>query len=229
MKYGLVRKGDGSSPHTRGARPLAGRVAWVPPDHPRIRGEHHPRRRGSPAAGGSSPHTRGALAPGTSETRQKRIIPAYAGSTDDGAGIVRVGRWIIPAYAGSTGLCNLGPEADPDHPRIRGEHVFPVPRAPVAMGSSPHTRGARCPSTRISSPARIIPAYAGSTASLGRYRVSPSDHPRIRGEHASAVPASIKVGGSSPHTRGARVDTVDVALTDRIIPAYAGSTLWRRR
>ena len=70
---------------------------------------------------------------------------------------------IIPAYAGSTGLCNLGPEAEPDHPRIRGEHTVPIaliatafadhPRirgehpyhiieVPAEYGSSPHTRGA---------------------------------------------------------------------------------------
>ena len=70
----------GSSPHTRGAlrqgfRGLE-RAGIIPAyagsttasasalralsDHPRIRGEHDPRRRGPPAAGGSSPHTRGA-------------------------------------------------------------------------------------------------------------------------------------------------------------------------
>ena len=51
--------------------------------------------------GGSSPHTRGAPALARRRAMQKRIIPAYAGST------VKNGTF-------STGIW--------DHPRIRGEH-----------------------------------------------------------------------------------------------------------
>ena len=70
---------------------------------------------------------------------------------------------IIPAYAGSTGLCNLGPEAGPDHPRIRGEHPFETPGFRDGMGSSPHTRGARLAGQCGDPGVGIIPAYAGST------------------------------------------------------------------
>ena len=133
---------------------------------------------------GSSPHTRGALAPGTSETRQKRIIPAYAGST---------------AFA------NEAPERNPDHPRIRGEHA--VRRHPP--------RGAK----------RIIPAYAGSTCEGRLGWGVPWDHPRIRGEHYSHECELPDSHGSSPHTRGAPTRQVKSAYDDRIIPAYAGSTL----
>ena len=70
----------------------------------------------------------------------------------------------------------------------------------------------------------IIPAYAGSTTVHAGERLGEGDHPRIRGEHASTHSSVCGSRGSSPHTRGARVDAVDVALTDRIIPAYAGST-----
>ena len=52
----------------------------------------------------------------------------------------------------------------------------------------------------------------------------PSDHPRIRGEHAFGthrVPIDV---GSSPHTRGARAVRHRPGGAAGIIPAYAGST-----
>ena len=54
-----------------------------------------------------------------------------------------------------------------------------------------------------------------------------SDHPRIRGEHASAFVSPPTDCGSSPHTRGARPRSRRHRLRrhrGRIIPAYAGST-----
>ena len=51
------------------------------PDHPRIRGEHHPSVFSFPPDGGSSPHTRGALAECGGFGVDGGIIPAYAGST----------------------------------------------------------------------------------------------------------------------------------------------------
>jgi len=53
------------------------------PDHPRIRGEHSPAHRRRRRPGGSSPHTRGARPQRPQVIEQARIIPAYAGSTDD--------------------------------------------------------------------------------------------------------------------------------------------------
>ena len=112
-----------------------------------------------------------------------RIIPAYAGSTRGGAS------WTVRHR---------------DHPRIRGEHITRAGRLRPPRGSSPHTRGARVVILDRRHPNRIIPAYAGSTASRSGRRRSLRDHPRIRGEHAVEV---------------------DLALGEvRIIPAYAGST-----
>ena len=71
-------------------------------------------------------------------------------------------------------------------------------------GSSPHTRGARQAILPVSSLARIIPAYAGSTKSLDMSKNS---------SH-----------GSSPHTRGARLASECRQSGIGIIPAYAGST-----
>ena len=140
---------------------------------------------------GSSPHTRGAPVGDAGLQGGDGIIPAYAGST---------------ARAGWAGVCRA------DHPRIRGEHRRRARRGVVALGSSPHTRGAHINLANTRNPLRIIPAYAGSTRRPASATGSSPDHPRIRGEH---------------HVANANFDRL------RIIPAYAGSTPcpngWRRR
>ena len=95
-------------------------------------------------------------------------------------------------------------------------------------GSSPHTRGARDrPSLDISSNG-IIPAYAGSTVHVTTSAFRTGDHPRIRGEHSRSRLSRRSTTGSSPHTRGAPdLRSVDCRV-DGIIPAYAGSTRFRR-
>ena len=93
--------GQGSSPHTRGARDRLVDVGFEfgiipayagstrsalgayrkPSDHPRIRGEHGPPTPVNSASSGSSPHTRGARQPRRVCGDDIGIIPAYAGST----------------------------------------------------------------------------------------------------------------------------------------------------
>ena len=198
---------------------------------------------------GSSPHTRGARHPFRNARRQLRIIPAYAGSTTTLRRPSRISwdhprirgehdcsiyftnfptgssphtrgaqgdrrhpcAWvgIIPAYAGSTRIRRPRRAGRRDHPRIRGEHAFVIWLADWVAGSSPHTRGALLHHHEIISCSR--------------------DHPRIRGEHGAGVgDAGVEVG-SSPHTRGAHFSPIHGARAARIIPAYAGSTGWRRR
>ena len=50
-----------------------------------------------------------------------------------------------------------------DHPRIRGEHLRSALLTALAVGSSPHTRGALDNSGDLARCGGIIPAYAGST------------------------------------------------------------------
>ena len=76
--------------------------------------------------------------------------------------VLRLG--IIPAYAGSTRRVLDREKRHMDHPRIRGEHGIDVLGRRVAKGSSPHTRGAPLSVGDAGNEARIIPAYAGSTA-----------------------------------------------------------------
>ena len=174
------------------------------PDHPRIRGEHAWPTFPSSDRNGSSPHTRGALLRQRAFVFPPRIIPAYAGSTaSDGASVY----------------------SPRDHPRIRGEHCQRSSVAPPIWGSSPHTRGAPAPSRNHQLQSRIIPAYAGSTRGSAHCRIGGRDHPRIRGEHIRAKAYDPNRSGSSPHTRGARHLEIAVDPIQRIIPAYAGSTV----
>ena len=173
------------------------------PDHPRIRGEHAVGEIVHPSLFGSSPHTRGAHARLPARQPLRRIIPAYAGST-------------APARRPRMG--------GGDHPRIRGEHRSAHRRRRRPCGSSPHTRGARPLGQDVHSLFRIIPAYAGST-SVSSFRIgSGADHPRIRGEHEHHVSFRCGDWGSSPHTRGARLEVWSIIHLSLIIPAYAGST-----
>ena len=195
--------GDGSSPHTRGARglrgPLDGSAGIIPAyagstanlggvvgvveDHPRIRGEHRILPPDQTLPGGSSPHTRGAL-----------LLDRP---------LIHRGR-IIPAYAGSTSACRRCGPPMWDHPRIRGEHLANAASITNPYGSSPHTRGAR--------------------SAACRNRALHGDHPRIRGEHIKCSRNKWPKTGSSPHTRGAHPSAVRRRAHRRIIPAYAGST-----
>ena len=199
-----LRREVGSSPHTRGApSPTPTRHATtriIPayagstrtphctavhgPDHPRIRGEHSFRTSTDTPGAGSSPHTRGALTLLQRTLTQRRIIPAYAGSTlrrasrisgtrdhprirGEHSGVMNITRlsgWIIPAYAGSTPAGIPWSSPSTDHPRIRGEHRQRPERGFGCEGSSPHTRGALHTLCAVHQVRRIIPAYAGSTS-----------------------------------------------------------------
>ena len=152
----------GSSPHTRGARnpcPPTGSCRRIIPayagstwrrrtrrsmswDHPRIRGEHAMFGDFHPPSFGSSPHTRGARPSASCPPAARRIIPAYAGSTD-------------------SAMVSL--QSNRDHPRIRGEHRAVLADRGRDDGSSPHTRGARGQIRPRRAATCIIPAYAGST------------------------------------------------------------------
>ena len=140
--YGLGAMNEGSSPLTRGKRPVwpegqpgvglipahagkTGVIDMVAQDnaaHPRSRGENHCHDCIAQAAAGSSPLTRG------------KLDPSRVGVTIDAA-----------------------------HPRSRGENFGPSPKALRLPGSSPLTRGKRVRPRWRRHPRRLIPAHAGKT------------------------------------------------------------------
>ena len=195
-------------------------------DHPRIRGEHGATWEIRDRSPSSSPHTRGARNLLHGNIGAAKIIPAYAGSTDDASRLcsriedhprIRGEHLVIgdekhnhrgssPHTRGARRTAVGCSRRVGDHPRIRGEHHPSTLRRTHNDGSSPHTRGARFQEDVADRLSRIIPAYAGST-------ISP--RPRTRSET-----------GSSPHTRGAHVTEIQAGGGVRIIPAYAGSTYY---
>ena len=231
-------------PAYAGSTTTGSRTRSTPGDHPRIRGEHSAESQPASTAAGSSPHTRGAHGSSPLEGDAGRIIPAYAGSTlsTSWGGPHQVGSsphtrgaldlleilppddGIIPAYAGSTVAEQCTHWASSDHPRIRGEHTSACVTRNFPTGSSPHTRGAPLRYARATLGEGIIPAYAGSTSSFPRAPTTTADHPRIRGEHDEVAGLHECELGSSPHTRGARIEGLHQPHAGGIIPAYAGST-----
>ena len=136
-----------------------------------------------------------------------------------------VERRIIPAYAGSTMMPSAGTPRARDHPRVCGEHSVQSTYSLVWPGSSPRMRGARV-NRLLHLPHRgIIPAYAGSTTQPSQRPLWQRDHPRVCGEHEIDMADGHGKIGSSPRMRGARRGWRRPPSRSGIIPAYAGSTL----
>ena len=85
-------------------------------------------------------------------------------------------------------------------------------------------RGARASVRAYGVIVGIIPAYAGSTSASSAPHWTAGDHPRVCGEHLETSRITLASKGSSPRMRGAHEAVASGRLTDRIIPAYAGST-----
>ena len=219
------RISNGSSPHTRGT-PLhssitvvsrrfipayAGNARRSIPNrtryavHPRIRGERGLSQQYNLSCRGSSPHTRGTLYRRTPILGRPRFIPAYAGNAVQHR----------PA-SGQNAV----------HPRIRGERGHHSASDSATAGSSPHTRGTRCFVIHDAFGSRFIPAYAGNAPPTAHPWQRPAVHPRIRGERNTVGKSVPKIYGSSPHTRGTRVDQPLRRRLRRFIPAYAGNAPW---
>ena len=145
-------------------------------------GEHRVGLRRASGELGSSPHVRGAPKEG-----------AY-GKAIDG---------IIPACAGSTATNDYDFDTPRDHPRMCGEHKTGFENAAVELGSSPHVRGAQKHCRHRRGVPGIIPACAGSTASVFDCDKCFWDHPRMCGEHRYGNGGHVENPGSSPHVRGA--------------------------
>ena len=71
---------------------------------------------------------------------------------------------------------------------------------------------------------RIIPALAGNTFLLENWRQRVGDHPRSRGEYFSIARPLSDSWGSSPLSRGIRLQCYRLRVFDGIIPALAGNT-----
>ena len=153
---------SGSSPRLRGAPPMSREsirtLRLIPASagstaprtfptmrtqaHPRVCGEHDTAPHTRPMPWGSSPRLRGALFLFAMWSREFRLIPASAGSTDTSTR--------CPPPAGA-------------HPRVCGEHRSMGTHSRPRPGSSPRLRGAPIFLSQVNREFRLIPASAGST------------------------------------------------------------------
>ena len=96
--------------------------------------------------------------------------------------------------------------AESVHPRLRGELLNGAPLSQDQGGSSPLTRGTQKTAAEGCRNKRFIPAYAGNSLC----HVTPSDfstvHPRLRGELLVSFVLQFLIRGSSPLTRGTRIN-----------------------
>ena len=172
-------------------------------DQPRVRGEHHDVSNLSASYSGSAPRARGTPRQVRDLDGDGRISPACAGNTRR-----TCGPWHRP----------------PDQPRVRGEHLVAVTQDAIPFGSAPRARGTRSRERYHARFIRISPACAGNTPKSGAYARSPTDQPRVRGEHSPTPPTNRAPNGSAPRARGTLDLGKRIPPDFRISPACAGNT-----
>ena len=131
---------------------------------------------------------------------------------------------IIPAYAGNTLTYVRSDKYSQDHPRVCGEHSYPLSTHASIMGSSPRMRGTPHLTELTDCVEGIIPAYAGNTRPALARRSIARDHPRVCGEHHQHRGRFHFRRGSSPRMRGTHGRLLLLLGRNGIIPAYAGNT-----
>ena len=114
------------------------------------------------------------------------------------------------------------------HPRSRGENPMGLTTEEAEKGSSPLTRGKLLVDQCSRWFAGLIPAHAGKTCRHPRGRAPRRAHPRSRGENAAFTALRNVSLGSSPLTRGKRLETDAQLIKLGLILAHAGKTRTRR-
>ena len=193
---------------------------------------------------GSSPLTRGKRSSYRTRPLWSGLIPAHAGKTaersaatpiNSGSSPLTRGKHprihqrnqfdgLIPAHAGKTGALPSTASPGGAHPRSRGENTN-LPRTERgAGGSSPRGRGKRSRRRHRRQLHRLIPAWAGKTATRRRPRSSRTAHPRVGGENSRSSRMFVLWSGSSPRGRGKHPHDRRLRREPGLIPAWAGKT-----
>ena len=111
-----------------------------------------------------------------------------------------------------------------DQPRVRGEHIVAGSLGQADAGSAPRARGTPVQPRRSATAQRISPACAGNTRDVTCSAVTPTDQPRVRGEHSIRHAGVRRVRGSAPRARGTLLPAFQYHAPARISPACAGNT-----
>ena len=178
-------------------------VVSSPRAHPRSRGENIDGFVSGIKSAGSSPLTRGKHPLHMGMVVCIRLIPAHAGKTQ-----ARIAR----------------SRTRTAHPRSRGENGDTLRQGIALLGSSPLTRGKPASGEDRRRRAGLIPAHAGKTVGDGVHCLSPSAHPRSRGENDGERGLGAAFRGSSPLTRGKQPLRLALGVEGGLIPAHAGKT-----
>ncbi len=190
---------------------------------PLTRGTQNPHPH-SFALNGSSPLTRGTLEIGRTAHDESRFIPTHAGNTRGRRGSSG-GAAVHPHSRGEH--CLLDDEVEGANrfiPTHAGNTHAVMSFGVTVDGSSPLTRGTRWSARRRCRRHRFIPTHAGNTFQRDCGARWPPVHPHSRGEHWNAAGRANAFRGSSPLTRGTRLNESAVLLGNRFIPTHAGNT-----
>ena len=131
---------------------------------------------------------------------------------------------LIPSPEGNTVTAPRRMTYSRAHPRSRGEHVSSSASPRRRRGSSPLAQGTPLRPSGESGVGGLIPTHAGNTLKSTRCMALTRAHPRSRREHSPTKALRRRTWGSSPLTRGALRQIVQLAHGLRLIPAHAGNT-----
>ena len=211
---------------------------------PRVRGKHHPNRRGRvgarfiPACAGKTSWWRSSRTSSGVHPRVcgENLVHAQGPGLEGGSsprvrgkpGTRPRDRWacrFIPACAGKTATRLAGTSITSVHPRVCGENVHDMDSLTARVGSSPRVRGKLDLPDLEHNPVRFIPACAGKTRPSSRAGCVVGVHPRVCGENCLMLAGRGWVYGSSPRVRGKRCGASSCPDSQGFIPACAGKTL----
>ena len=204
LMRGCGRQGRGRNiPAHTGKTGRGCRAGPARPEHPRPHGENLGEYYTGGIEGGTSPPTRGKPGTGPVHRHHQRNIPAHTGKT------TRAG-WA--AWGCS------------EHPRPHGENRLRGLGQRLRHGTSPPTRGKRCPPQSRHQTGRNIPAHTGKTTGEHGRCARAAEHPRPHGENVLPKLTECYLRGTSPPTRGKRQPDQRGGGGLRNIPAHTGKT-----
>jgi len=192
-------------------------------DHPRVRGTDAVAACMSSVRGGPSPRARDRRHLNCAKLHQIGPSPRARDRQDRHLGHVAPYR-TIPACAGPTTTSSPRAMRRRDHPRVRGTDVLDHGRGTVLTGPSPRARDRRGRRPGHRHRAGTIPACAGPTMSIRRFRPRSTDHPRVRGTDWSWAHSMQCAFGPSPRARDRLRPGRSRVYSPRTIPACAGPT-----
>ncbi len=209
----------GRTASRRGCRPRSA-------EHPRLRGEDRWTIRPRICCVGTPPPARGGRLDSRHAYEGGGTPPPARGGRGRGA-YPSIPTRNTPACAGRTAASCAASARRTEHPRLRGEDGVAKAHGHGSPGTPPPARGGREHPGPQRSSERNTPACAGRTPPGTAYWLSPTEHPRLRGEDEYTPGQATRQRGTPPPARGGQQPHPAAGPETRNTPACAGRT--RRR